>query len=74
MLSLFTTGFGHVFFAVALGRSQTLFFPIGLHLGNNWASKKLFALNMGQIVDPTQANDSLFLTSAPASQFSTCML
>jgi membrane protease YdiL (CAAX protease family) len=71
MLSLFTTGFGHVFFAVALGRSQTLFFPIGLHLGNNWAQRNLFSLNMGEIVDPKRANDSLFLTSAPASQFST---
>lgn len=71
MLSLFTTGFGHVFFAVALGRSQTLFFPIGLHLGNNWAQRNLFALNMGDIVDPKLANNSLFLTSAPASQFST---
>lgn len=71
MLSLFTTGFGHIFFAVALGRSQTLFFPIGLHLGNNWAQRNLFALNMGEIVDPKRANDSLFLTSAPASQFST---
>jgi membrane protease YdiL (CAAX protease family) len=71
MLSLFTTGFGHVFFAVALGRSQTLFFPIALHLGNNWASRNLFALNMGQIVNPKQVNDSLFLISTPAAQFST---
>jgi membrane protease YdiL (CAAX protease family) len=71
MLSLCTTGFGHVFFAVALGRSQTLFFPIALHLGNNWASRNLFSLSMGQIVDPTKAHDSLFLSSAPAAQFST---
>lgn len=71
MLSLFTTGLGHVFFAVALGRSQTLFFPIGLHLGNNWASRNLFAMSMGQIVNPTQANDSLFLSSAPNVEFST---
>jgi membrane protease YdiL (CAAX protease family) len=28
---------GHLWFAVALQRSKTLFFPIGLHWGNNWA-------------------------------------
>lgn len=28
---------GHLWFAVALRRSKTLFFPIGLHWGNNWA-------------------------------------
>ncbi|MEO8173214.1 MAG: hypothetical protein ABI581_09035, partial [Sediminibacterium sp.] len=71
MLSLVTTGFGHILFAVALTRSQTLFFPIAIHLGNNWASRNLFALNMGQMVDPTKAKDSLFLASAPATQFST---
>jgi membrane protease YdiL (CAAX protease family) len=71
MLSLITTGFGHVFFAVALGRSQTLFFPIALHLGNNWAQRNLFALNMGKIIDARQANDSLFLTNDPGIQFST---
>jgi membrane protease YdiL (CAAX protease family) len=71
MLSLITTGFGHVFFSVALSRSQTLFFPIALHLGNNWASRNLFALNMGETVDPKQANDSFFLISTPAVQFST---
>ncbi|MES2372367.1 MAG: CPBP family intramembrane glutamic endopeptidase [Bacteroidota bacterium] len=71
MLSLITTGFGHVFFAVALGRSQTLFFPIALHLGNNWAQRNLFALNMGKIIDTKQVNDSLFLTSESGVQFST---
>jgi membrane protease YdiL (CAAX protease family) len=71
MLSMITTGFGHVFFAVAFSRSQTLLFPIALHLGNNWASRNLFSLNMGQIVNPKQTSDSLFLISAPAAQFST---
>ncbi|MES2328492.1 MAG: CPBP family intramembrane glutamic endopeptidase [Bacteroidota bacterium] len=70
MLSLMTTGFGHILFAAALGRSKTLFFPIAIHLGNNWASRYLFALNMGGIVDPKKASNSLFLTSAQPTQFS----
>lgn len=32
---------GHLLFATALLRSRTLFFPIGLHLGNNWATRHL---------------------------------
>lgn len=34
---------GHLFFATALLRSRTLFFPIGLHLGNNWATRHLIS-------------------------------
>jgi len=34
---------GHLWFATALQRSKTLFFPIGLHLGNNWATRHLIA-------------------------------
>ena len=30
---------GHLLFATALIKSKTLFFPIGLHLGNNWATR-----------------------------------
>ncbi len=32
---------GHLLFATALLRSRTLYFPIGLHWGNNWASSCL---------------------------------
>ena len=34
---------GHLMFATALLRSGTLFFPIGLHLGNNWATRHLIS-------------------------------
>ena len=34
---------GHLFFATALLRSNTLYFPIGLHLGNNWATRHLIS-------------------------------
>lgn len=32
---------GHLLFAVALLRSKTIFFPIGIHWGNNWAVNHL---------------------------------
>lgn len=32
---------GHLFFATALLKSKSLFFPIGIHLGNNWATRHL---------------------------------
>ena len=32
---------GHLLFATALLKSKTIFFPIGLHLGNNWATRHL---------------------------------
>ncbi len=32
---------GHLLFATALLKSRTLFFPIGIHLGNNWATRHL---------------------------------
>ena len=34
---------GHLLFATALLKSKTLFFPIGLHLGNNWATRHLIS-------------------------------
>jgi len=34
---------GHLLFATALLKSKTLFFPIGIHLGNNWATHHLIA-------------------------------
>ena len=42
---------GHLMFATALLRSGTLFFPIGLHLGNNWATRHLISsLDDGQSI------------------------
>jgi len=32
---------GHLLFATALLKSKSLFFPIGIHLGNNWATRHL---------------------------------
>jgi len=32
---------GHLLFATALLKSKTIFFPIGIHLGNNWATRHL---------------------------------
>lgn len=32
---------GHLLFATALLKSKSLFFPIGIHLGNNWATNHL---------------------------------
>lgn len=34
---------GHLIFATALLKSKTLYFPIGLHLGNNWATRHLIS-------------------------------
>lgn len=34
---------GHLMFATALLKSKTLFFPLGLHLGNNWATRHLIS-------------------------------
>jgi membrane protease YdiL (CAAX protease family) len=34
---------GHLLYATALLKSKTLYFPIGLHWGNNWASSCLIA-------------------------------
>jgi hypothetical protein len=34
---------GHLLFATALLKSKTLWFPIGLHFGNNWATRHLIS-------------------------------
>lgn len=34
---------GHLLFATALLKSKTIYFPIGLHLGNNWATRHLLS-------------------------------
>lgn len=36
---------GHLLFATAFLKSKSLFFPIGLHLGNNWATRHLVSIN-----------------------------
>lgn len=43
MTVLLITGLGHFLYAAALLRSKSLYFPIGIHLGNNWAT--LFVFN-----------------------------
>lgn len=32
---------GHLFFATAMLKSKSIFLPIGIHLGNNWATRHL---------------------------------
>ncbi|MEQ6125348.1 CPBP family intramembrane glutamic endopeptidase [Pseudotenacibaculum sp. MALMAid0570] len=36
---------GHLLFATALLKSKSLFLPIGIHLGNNWATRHLVTTN-----------------------------
>ena len=45
---------GHLLFATALLKSNTLFFPIGLHLGNNWATRHL--------ITDSESSDSILYT------------
>jgi membrane protease YdiL (CAAX protease family) len=71
MLSLFTTGFGHFLFSVAFTRSKTLFLPIGIHLGNNWAARNLFSSSMGSIVSGEKTQDSFFHLTASTQVFTT---
>jgi predicted secreted protein len=49
--NLVITGLGHILYATALLKSKTLYFPIGLHLGNNWVS--LFVFSGLGVNDPT---------------------
>ena len=41
---------GHLLFATALLKSKTLYFPIGLHWGNNWASSCLIGYGSSENV------------------------
>lgn len=43
ILLVITIPVGHLLFATALLKSKTLFFPIGIHLGNNWATRHLIS-------------------------------
>lgn len=51
MTILLITGLGHLLYATAFLKSKTLYFPIGLHLGNNWVS--LFVFSGLDVNDPT---------------------
>jgi membrane protease YdiL (CAAX protease family) len=42
MTILLITGLGHLLYATALLRSKTLYFSIGIHLGNNWVTYFVF--------------------------------
>ncbi len=50
---------GHLLFATALLKSKTLMFPIGLHLGNNWASI--------HVITDMKNDSSLIYITNPAS-------
>jgi membrane protease YdiL (CAAX protease family) len=60
MLGLITTGFGHLLFATAFVQSRTLFLPIGIHLGNNWAQRHFFSIKSMGVGDSSSLEDSLF--------------
>lgn len=69
MLSLGITGLGHFLFATSLLKSGTLFFPIGIHLGNNWAQRYLFSAGM-EGINTNPSNDILFILTPTKSDFS----
>lgn len=45
IFTVITIPVGHLLFATALIKSKSLFFPIGIHLGNNWATRHLITEN-----------------------------
>lgn len=59
ILMAVTIPVGHLFFAVALLKSKTILFPIGLHLGNNIA-------NMHILTSP-QKDQSLLYSAGPGT-------
>jgi membrane protease YdiL (CAAX protease family) len=63
MVSLVTTGFGHLLFATAFLRSKTLYLPIGIHLGNNWASRYLFDIQSAHLKGTSTISDTVFLVN-----------
>ncbi|MBS1507274.1 MAG: CPBP family intramembrane metalloprotease [Bacteroidetes bacterium] len=52
MTILLITGLGHLLYATAFLKAKTLYFPIGIHLGNNWVN--LFVFSNLDINDPTK--------------------
>jgi membrane protease YdiL (CAAX protease family) len=57
--------FGHLLFAVALLKSKTLYFPIGLHWGNNWASFCLIGYGKNENVVFPITNQQVFTSWVP---------
>lgn len=55
----------HLWFAIALQRSKTLFFPIGLHWGNNWAVVHLAGMADNQQTIFYLTNQKMFTTWLP---------
>lgn len=55
IFTVITIPVGHLLFATALLKSKSLFFPIGIHLGNNWATNHLINEN-------NDGNSLLFIT------------
>jgi len=55
ILMAITIPVGHLLFATALLKSKTILFPIGLHLGNNWAT--------GHLITKIQNEQSLLYIS-----------
>src|SRR6476469_3515090 len=56
---------GHLLFATALLKSKTLYFPIGLHWGNNWASSYLIGYGKKPDVIFYLDNQHVFTTWQP---------
>ena len=65
MAGLLTTAFGHLLFSTALIRSGTLYFPIGIHLGNNWTSHHFFS-STTRGIRPEISSDSFFIVTMTA--------
>jgi membrane protease YdiL (CAAX protease family) len=68
MISAITVCFGHFLFATAYLKSGTLFLPIGIHLGNNWAVKHFAVYQSAE--DPVNAG-SIFLVTGSAESTTT---
>lgn len=70
MLGSVTTAIGHLLFSTALLRSGSIYFPIGMHAGINWAQQQLFNVKASQsasdtfqgmlIIDTTGTSPTLF--------------
>ena len=59
VLLLISIPVGHLLFATALLKSRSIYFPIGLHLGNNWATRHL--------VSSSSEGDSIFFITNQAN-------
>lgn len=68
MLSAVTVCFGHFLFATSYLKSGTLFLPIGIHLGNNWAVKH-FAVYQSSEEPITQ--EAIFIVTGPSQSSAT---